>query len=139
MTEFTVQPFQISADDPLVEEHRCILAWVEDALASIGEPAYYRDAELKGFSSGQKLLEGGPEQARRYVVAAMAQTRYWDQLGEKVREQAENDHERANAHHLPGWGQVWGRRRQTEAVIRQLMRRSIAFERDDVVNLVNWC
>ena len=63
--------FQPSKDDPLLAEHQAILRWVQDATGS-GE--YYRDIQLNAFPSGKAILEADATQARRYVLAALAQT-----------------------------------------------------------------
>src|SRR5262249_17780632 len=38
-----------------------------------------------------------------------------------------------------GWGQIWGRRRQAEAVVSALMRRTLPFEGDDLLAILEWC
>jgi hypothetical protein len=96
----SVTPFAFSDDHPLADAHAKVAAWIE------------------GFVSGQSLLEGSPEQSRRYVLAAIAQARHWDQEAEEICLQATTDVQRLNAHHLPGWGAVWGRRRQVGVVRR---------------------
>ena len=103
-------------DDPLAAEHAAVAAWIEDAVASLDEHRYYQDVDLKTLPSGKKLLDAKPEQARRYVLAAVAQVRHWDEQAARVRALGATEQERINAHHLPGWGQAWGRRRKAEAV-----------------------
>ena len=116
------EPLVVSPDDPLAQEHAAVAAWVENAFATLGEHNYYQDLDLKAIPSGEMLLAGSADQSRRYVIAAVAQVQHWDRLTEQVRGQADNELERINAHHLPGWTHVWGRRRRAEAVIGALMR-----------------
>ena len=135
----TRELFEVEPGHPLANEHAVVSAFIEEALRSLGEAFYYQDLPLKTVPSGEVLLAGNPEQARRYVKAAVAQVEYWDQMVEKVRSQARNDMERMNAHFLPGWTQVWGRRRQAEAVIGALMRRTLPFQQKDLLELIHWC
>ena len=131
-------PFPVASDDPLASQHEAVRAWVEDARAKLGEGAYWIDLELKSLPSGANLLAGDPEQSRRMVMAAVAQVQHWDRQADLVRAQAETDMQRMNAHHLPGWGKVWGRRRHSAAVINSLMRRSLPFTKPDLLTLLNW-
>ena len=39
----------------------------------------------------------------------------------------------------PAWREVWGRRRQAEAVVSALMRRALPFEKRDLVEILQWC
>ena len=129
-----LEPFTFSPDDPLADEHAAVAAFVDKAVDSLG---YATD--LKLVPSGQDLLHAKPEKSRRYVLAAVTQARYWDELAEQVRAQAENEMQRMNAHHLPGWNDVWHHRRLTEAVISSLMRRALPFEKVDLIALMQWC
>ena len=131
--------FSFAHDDPLAHEHRDVAEWVDEAFASLGAQRYYQDVDLKALPSGKRLLDAKGEQARRYVSAALAQTRYWEQSADRRRNQAEDEIQRANAHRLPGWTDLWGRRRQAEAVVRTLMKRKLPLTRQDVVDLLAWC
>jgi hypothetical protein len=64
--------FSFATDDPLADEHSAVASWIEDAFSSVGEHRYYEDADLKKLPSGRLLLDATPEQARRYVLAALA-------------------------------------------------------------------
>jgi hypothetical protein len=133
-----VEGFPIADDDPLADAHRAVAAWVEEAAASLGDHQYYREADLKSLASGKALLNAKPEQARRYVVAAVVQTRYWDEQTELARAQSEN--KTGLISHLdPQWTQPWGRRRQAEAAARALMRRALPFEKQDLLEILGWC
>jgi hypothetical protein len=134
-----INPFPVAPDDPLAKEHAAVVAWVEEAFGSLDEHLYYRDVELKNHATGKRLLEAKPEQARRYVVAAVAQLRHWDAETDKIRAQAETDSQRWNPHHLPGWAPVWGRRRQAAAVLTALMRRALPLQRSDLLDILQWC
>lgn len=133
------QAFSFAKDDPLARQHEDVAKWVEEAFSSVGKHQWYQEVDLKSLPSGKTLLDAKGELARSYVSAALAQTRHWDQMAEQVRDQAENEMQRINAHHLPGWAGVWGRRRQAEAVVRALMRRKLPLTRQDLLELLSWC
>ena len=116
--------------DPLAAEHATVAAWIEDAVASLGERCN-QEVDLKTLPSGKKLLDAKPEQARRYVHAAVAQVRHWDEKAEQIRTQ--DDPRR------PGWDQVWGRRRNAEVALGALMRRNLPFEKPDLLFILQWC
>jgi hypothetical protein len=128
----------VAPGDPLAQEQASVAAFVEAALSTPGV-AYYSDVDLKTIPAGALLLEGDPQQSRRYVLAAVKQAHHWDELTEQVRAQAKTDGERMNAHHLPGWGDVWGRRRQAVNVVGTLMRRSLPFDKADLLAILDWC
>lgn len=134
-----LQAFTFPKDDPLADEHRAVAEWVEDALKSRGQFRVYEQVDLKDIPSGAAIQASKGDQARRYVSAAIAQTQHWDHEAEQVRQQADSESERINAHMLPGWEDVWGRRRQAEAVIRTLMRRKLPLSRQDVLDILDWC
>lgn len=134
-----IEGFLIAKDDPLRAEHDAVSAWIEDAACSPYSKRYYDEVDLKSLPSGKKLFDAKVAEARRYVVAAVAQVRHWDEMAERVRAQAANELQRVNAHHLPGWGDVWCRRRYAEAVIRTLMRRKLPLQRNDLIDLLHWC
>jgi hypothetical protein len=73
------EPFAFSPDDPLPAEYVAVATWSEEAARSLGESNYYQSVDPKSLTSGQRLLEANAEQARRYVMAAVAQVRYWDE------------------------------------------------------------
>jgi hypothetical protein len=131
--------FTISPDDPLAGEHAAVAAWVQDALATLREHEYYQEVDLRTLPSGKKLLEGGPEQSRRYVLAAVVQLRYWDERADEIRSRADNEIERMNPHRLLNWDLVWGRRRQAQAVVGQLTRRALPFQKGDLATVLRWC
>jgi hypothetical protein len=135
----TFREFPIPYDDPLADAHAAVSAWVEEAVGSLPARESYRDVDMKGLPSGKTLLAGKPEQSRRYVLAAVAQARHWDALGEQVRAGAKTEIERVNAHRLPDWDQVWGRRRQATAVAAALLRRSLPLHKEDLIAILQWC
>ena len=122
-----IEPLAISPHDPLAAAHEAVATWVE-AVASIPEHRYYQTLDLKTLPSGQKLLESTAAEAVQYVHAAVLQVGHWDRQTEIVRAQAENELQRMNAHHLPGWESVWGRRQQAEAVVSSVIRRAATAE-----------
>jgi hypothetical protein len=124
--------FAFSRDDPLAAEHRDVSAWVEDALASNAFHRFYDDVALGSLPSGKKLLDAAPEQARRYVLAAIAQALHWNAQADRIRGPVCT----INAVGLPGWDQVWGRRRQACAVVAALMRRGLPFQKEDILAIL---
>src|SRR5688572_17883614 len=102
-----MQPHVSAPDDPLRAEHATVSAWVEAAFSSLGADHFYRDAGLKSLPSGQVLLDAEPEQARRYVLAAVAQARHFAAEAERFRGQYEQEGQQVVAH--PGWTAAWGR------------------------------
>jgi hypothetical protein len=139
MTDFVHKPFAPASGDPLTVEHQAVMAWVEDSVQSEDPLYWYRDVELKSRSTGQALLDAKPDQAKRYVLAAVAQARHWDQESERVRAQAANDLLRENAHLLPGWAPVRGRGIRARDVVTALMRRALSFESGDLIAILEWC
>ena len=73
-----LERFEIAPDDPLADEHAAVSAWVEEAFGSLSEHNPFVDVELKTFPSGRRLLDGKPEQSRRYLLAAVEQVRHWE-------------------------------------------------------------
>lgn len=132
-----LEPFTYSPDAPLADAHAAVTKWVEQATKYIGD-RWYEDVPLKLLDSGKPLFEADPQQARRYVLAAVVQTEHYDRLADKVRDQADTYSQRINAHHLPGWSQVWPRRQQAAAVVSNLMRRKLPFQRDDLAMILRW-
>lgn len=133
------EEFKVAPDDPLTAEHAAVTAWVDDAVGSLGDRAYYVDAELKTQPSGNALLDGKPEQSRRYVMAAAAQARHWDQQVAQIRAQAETNSELGNPYRSPNCALVWGRRRQAVVVVSALLRRTLPLQREDLIALLQWC
>ncbi len=133
------EDFKFAQDDPLAAEHAAVAAWVHEAVATIGERLGYMPIDLQALPSGKTLLAGKPHQARRYVMAAVAQVRQWDMQLEEFRARASNDMERMNVHLVPGWNDVWLRRRSADAVISTLIRKALPFEGADLVAILDWC
>ncbi len=105
---------------------------MEDAAQALGEHSYWQSIELKTRPTGEFLLAGTPEQSRRSVLAAVAQTQHWDRQADALRASAQTDLERANVHHQPDFPPIWLRRRQAEAVVRTLLKRNLPFDKDDL-------
>lgn len=128
----------VASDDPLFAEHQAVAAWVDEALGTLGEHHYYQDVDLKSLPAGEALLAGTPEQSKRFVLAAIAQVRHWDQAACRIREGLDGM-ARANPHFDADWPLVWGPRRQAASVVNALLRRTLPFDRADLLTLVNWC
>ena len=105
-------------------EHAAVSAWVEEAFGSLSRHNPYVDVELKTFPSGQRLLDGKPEQSRRYLLAAVEQVWHWDRQTDRI---------------LPGWGPVEGRGRLAAGVVAALMRRALPLEKPDLIAILRWC
>src|SRR5262245_1218581 len=130
--KLSIEPFSPPDDDPLQAAHADVVAWVEAAISS--SRSYYLEVPLKSLPAGQKLMDAGPEYAVRYVLAAVTQVAHWDRQAVEVKTQAATAIERMNAHHLPGWEAVWGRRQQAEVVVSTLMRRALPFQKGDLLS-----
>ena len=133
------EDFKFAQDDPLAAEHAAVTAWVHEAVATIGERLGYMPIDLQALPSGKTLLAGKPHQARRYDMAEVAQARHWDAQLKEIRSRASNDMERMNVHLVPGWSDVWLRRRPADAVISTLMGKALPFEGADLVAILDWC
>src|SRR5260370_41349892 len=134
IAEFTAKP-----DDQLAPEHAAVSRWVREAVQSLGADQYWKDVDLKSLEGGRFLLDAPPEQARKLVLAAVAQARHWDEQLERIRASAQTDMERANPHQNPAWPGYWTTRRHTVAAIGALLRRSLPLEKGDLLNLLTWC
>ena len=133
------ESFAIAPGDPLADAHADVSAWVDEAVGSLGERQYYDDTlDLKDVASGKKLLGAKPNESRRHVLAAIEQVRHWDGLCEQIRAGAANEVQRANAVHLPGWGRVDVRREHALAAITALTKRSLPFEKHELIALLDW-
>ncbi len=140
MTRSTdITPFPISPGDPLAKEQAAVAAWVEAAFALVAGGEFYRSVDLKTLPSGQTLLDGKPDQSRRFVMAAVAQLRHWDEQAAQFRHHQTDPLGASTPQFLPGWAPIWGRRRQAGAVLSTLMRRSLPFQPSDLVAIVTWC
>ena len=137
---FRFKPFADSnVDDGLRSEHAIVSQWVQEALATVGPDGWYRDVEMKSLPGGRAILDSAPDEARRLALAALVQVRHWDAETERLRSQAADEFERVNVHLRPGWKDVWGPRRQAEAVIAALTRRSLPFDQTDLLAFLDWC
>ncbi len=119
-----LERFEIAPDDPLADEHAAVSAWVEEAFGSLGEHNPFVDVELKKFPSGRRLLDGKPEQSRRYLLAAVEQVRHWERQAKRI---------------CFVWGRVDGRRRHAAGVVAALMRRALPLEKPDLMAVLRWC
>ncbi|QDV73848.1 DUF4132 domain-containing protein [Botrimarina mediterranea] len=132
-----IEPFVADAGDDLADEQALIAAFIEQVNAT--RQRYYQDLDLKSIAAGRSLLGASPEAARKFVLAAVQQVRHWDRMAERVRSQGENELARINAHHLPGWEEVWGKRIAAATVVKTLTRRKLPFERADLLLALQWC
>lgn len=132
-----IEPYSVEAGSELAGEHALISGFIDQANASRAH--YYHDVDLKSTSAGKEILDAKPAAARRIVVAAIEQTRHWDEMAARVRSQGETEMERVNAHHLPGWEEVWSKRNAAAAVVKTLTRRKLPFERSDLLLAMQWC
>ena len=133
------EEFKFSPDDALADEHAAVRTWVEEAFATLDTHYFHKQVDLKTQKSGQKLLDGTPEQRRRYLLAAVAQVRHWEQVSERFCARGTTEIERKYPHFRPGWGRLWGRREQAAAAVNALMRRSLPLEKHDLVEILRWC
>jgi hypothetical protein len=125
---FEIEPFK-AAEGSLASEHAAVSRWVEDAFASLGRHNWYRDVDLKSLPSGKALLDADAEQAKRLVMAAIAQVRYWGEQVQHRRSGGTDDRE----------NDLRGRGRQAQAVVAALTRRSLPFDAQDIRAMLEWC
>src|SRR3954468_12109962 len=92
---------EISPSDPLASEHQLITRWISAAFASLDPKYPYFDVELKKLKEGQAILDASPEQARRLVMAGVAQVLHWEMDVERIRSHGKNDMERQNPQDIP--------------------------------------
>jgi hypothetical protein len=130
------EPFAPRADDPLLPEHQAVAQWIADALASLNPRDTWRDVDLKSLPTGIRLLDADPEQAKRYVLAAMLQLRHWDEQGRKIKATAADGMTQMNPQLLPGWGETWAQQRKAGAVAAALLRRTLPFTKGDLLVLL---
>src|SRR6187399_3108083 len=95
---FEYRPFPVAADEPLAAEHAALEAWAEEAVESLGADGWYKEVDLKSLPAGRALFDAKPPEARRMVLAGVAQLRHWDAEMERVRAQARDEMQRVNAH-----------------------------------------
>ncbi len=136
MSEFSLRPFTIAADDPYAAEHEIVSRRVTEAIATLLPNQYYKDVPLKETPAGQLIFDADAEQGRRFARATLQQVAHWDAECDKIRAQGKNAVERANPHLRPGWSDVWGRRRRTAEILLVLVRRNLPFTEDDLVALL---
>ncbi|HUB50883.1 MAG TPA: DUF4132 domain-containing protein [Terracidiphilus sp.] len=130
--------FEFLPSDPLAAEHQAIIDWVEDA-DNAPSRAYWLDVELKSYESGRVLLNAKPEQARLYVLAALAQAQFLSDRMAVVLLTTTSSLNRGNLHHNQEWRGFSSLRRPTVTAISTLMRRAIPFDRDDLITLLKFC
>lgn len=131
--------FEFQSDHPLAVELTTVGDWIEQAAAFRGDNQYYTEIDFKKIPDVARLTAGNPEQSRRMVIAAVIHTHHFDQIADVIRAQAQDEFSRMNAHLLPGWNRVWGRRRLAEAVVKTLMRRHLPFTNLDLLEILGWC
>jgi hypothetical protein len=73
------------------------------------------------------------------LLAAVAQVSYWDKHVNRLRALRPNPMQRYESTDAPNWAYLWRRRRQTEAVVRALIRRSLPLRKNDLLTILNWC
>lgn len=103
--------FTPAAGDPLRAEHQAVGTWIADALASLGEHNAWQDVDLKSLPSGKLFLDAPPEQACRYVRAALRQVRHF---GTSARSEG----------------------LKAQAVAAALLKRALPFTKDDLLDML---
>lgn len=131
--------FTWSDDDPLAEEHTAVAAWVEEAYAAIGPHVYLYNLKPGDLPTGQRLLEGDAEQSRRYVMAAIAQSRYWNECDRRCWSEIENTNFEQSNCALDSNLDFNTPRTLAEKVARALMKRRLPFQRQDLKAIFDWC
>ncbi len=134
-----VVPFTFSPDDPYAAEHAAIVAWVEDASSNLSRRGYASELNLKNLPTGEAILAASPDEARRFVLAALQQIIYWDQSTNEILAKAGNGQ---SDDYMPLMGlsraTAW-RRQLAAAVLQSLLRRNLPFNKSDLVTIIDWC
>jgi hypothetical protein len=142
MPEEDLRPqFTSSPSDPLAAEHEAVIRWASDASKARQEFLwpYWKDVDLKTLNSGRVFLGAKPEQARRHILAALAQTQFLSDRMAEVLATTKSDLDRANMHGNRAWAKLGAVRRPIISLLSALLRRAIPFECDDLVLLVKVC
>jgi hypothetical protein len=132
------EQFEVPPNDPLASAHQAIIRWVHDAMQAPNGDRYWGNVDLKSLESGRAILEAKPEEARRIILAALVQARFWDDRLSEIRAKATSNIEHANLHHNPDWVRLSIPQRHTVGVIGALIRRSLPFEHSDLIELLRW-
>ncbi len=132
------RPYLHGPDDPLAEQHQLVAQWVEVSNSREKQDTYVVawNVNLKDHESGQRLLSAKPPEARKLVLAALEQARHWGQALDEV---ASPENPAAMRQSLSKLVPLRNRSLRARAVIQALMRRSLPFERDDLLAILNWC
>lgn len=130
-----IEPFPVDPNSPFAEEEKVVSQMIEASIGQLRDinTSFYQNVELKNMLFGDTLLAAKPPEARRYVMAALAQVVYWERLSIELRKDSSQ-----HTHQIPEWPAVWGRRRRAETVIRTLMRKKLPFEKADLIALIGW-
>src|SRR5580692_3902159 len=134
-----VEPFHFSPSDPLAPEHEAVLRWVDDATRSPKGKTHWADIDLKTLECGRVLLNAQPEQARKIILAPLAQAKYWEQNLKRIRDRAKPGAERSVVSLTPAYVQLAVPCHHALAVVAALIRRTVPFQRDDIAVLLRWC
>jgi hypothetical protein len=137
---FKLVEFKFDRKSDLSSEHSIVSEYVEAAMRSL-DPNQWPRAELgpRKVAGGQVFVEATPSQARRFVLAALAQVKHWDAEADQYRTKEMRKSGGFFNYHSPAWAAIWGRRRHTEAIITMLTNRALPMQEEDVVSLVEWC
>lgn len=133
-TQTQLEPFVVSPDDPLADAHAAVAAWIEER----GGRALDDDINLKKLPSGQKLLKAKPAEQRRYVLAALVQADYWNNLAKKHKAECANARDFDDPRVLR-FAETQGFWKNACAVVESLMRRDLPLESAELSAVADWC
>lgn len=131
--------FSAPSGDPLAAEHEAVALYVQQALASLGKESCWNDLALGSIPAGRVLLEAKPDQARRYLLAAVQQASHWEDVMKAVYRQRSETKSFVSDHNLPGWMEAFGPEHQTVQVVQALLRRALPLVKSDILAILNWC
>lgn len=132
------EPFVIDPQDPLAQEHQALQAWEKSASEKLGETRSWIKLNPKETPEGELLLKGDAEQSRRYVMAALAQIRHWDQLVSKIQRLVVEAGDRAGAALKRDLKRAQASQNSTHDVLNVLLRRKLPYTADDLLDLLKW-
>ena len=129
------EPFHGSKD--LAAEHATIQKWLDEATSNLDGARWNHQVDLKNDANGRLILDAPPDQAKRYVVAAIERRRHHIVEVADLRAQAKTDFDRDNVHLLPAWQHILVRQFHLRALLIALMRRSLPFDEKDLIAILD--
>ncbi len=134
-TSYTPAVYTVAHGDPLAPEHAAVAEWLAEVIPSLGRYVYWGDVPLESLPAGKRLLEADARRAARIVRAAVEQARDFDKRMPRMpRSKTGESPDGYSEGHV-----MEITRLHAAAVVRRLMRRTLPFEREDLMAMLQWC